>query len=1491
MTELLKYVASLQDQGFNKTEIEAKVKEWKAANQPLDTKKEDDPTPKPKKFFKDDGSGEFNLDAFETESTRNVAKKVNEQKDKGDPLADYISEDSKNEDLKINKSFFTKRGDETIFDLDAFASEETRSLARQVNLPENDKTYNIGSGAYKVVYNEGGAPVFYSKPIGDSEWSSAEGDPLRTATIAQILGVGDVNFDVDKYDVEIPQIQELEEEEKETELVMGSENLDEIQIPLLVENKSKYKINGNVYTYEKLDTRIRNNEPGFEKITSVSEYLNLIKADGAIVEVLPGDYEGSIEEKYDNFVNITTISSEKELEIDRFVNDINFTPYKQNVVKPVFIPGATSGGALPTTSSTQEVSPYEEELDKARLILENERKEEGSNEPITKQEIEGLARQIIKNEKVFEANNQLKKDYLENLPNDEREALFSFVLDRVRENEKIYLGKLPKQYTDPKTGERYTRKELEERFDFEARFDDIKNSTLVSNIKNLTSAINVDQQKLVSLAKKIKENQANGFDVTELSQEYNTILTYLNRRVEGVNSYKKDLKYAIRDVQLDYSNYIKKGQEYQDDVYELEWLKRNYSQMKKYFGGLGEAGDITINSINYALGGLQQLLAVIEMTASPASKPALRLKQQELLQVQSDVLDFRRKRLDRYVKAPEFKNAFDSIENFGEYTLNYGLELAPFYATMIGTTYLTGNPYAGITAASGTTGGMYAGERYNEMLNGGRPYDPCEMNLTMTGYSIAEIAGTIPEFKILKGVKTRFKGSTGGEALEGGIKGWATRRLQGIPEYAKLIGLDFGGEIGITLTTQNLLDGKPLFAGFDEAAFNTLLFSNTMYVTPIMAGGIYNSLSTPKINAEFKSNVAEYNNIEFSLYDKRFKNKVIKNSLTPDQVKQMKQTQLDLLKANENILLELNKKIKEMDAQGFKIYADAMTEIADLQNKANEIRNNPAYDFLTKERLIKPLRERFEKLVNARNVFTEAFTKTFRLLPKDEQKRINALAVSNLKRREGIDNPTDNQIYEESEQIHIEEKFESNIDKGIELLTSMKEKGINVNFSLGRTNKETIARYKKMLNDRVKDPKNNLTQEEANAELEEFIEGINDGTINGTTFVSTVTNAKGETRFVYDVVVSQQNSIANQASETTFHELNHVIFSEALGTKSEAFTPVAGAILNYLAENNQNAYIRIITKADTTRADEVIIAFLEELSAKRINIKKANNFNLWNILAFGVNNSVKANTTSDFNMDFSGPDGALEFFQTLADAWNNKELSVDTLNKIVDSDVWQGDTAGGTLDEVVITASSKKRSQRISPRGIEFIEGFNEGLYTNEDLVEIVRSNNETDKYAAAEAIIEKNFGLISGIIGFERRGTKGVSVEGIKQALIEIILGGDIASWSGKTTPLFEEGEGFNPDTAKVTTFLGRLRNRGEIFERARDLGDTVIDQTVDQEEGTTEIPEVTTTQETVVETDPFKVLPNVDVQSVVDAVSQEIELGNLDIDNVTLKDLKPFL
>jgi len=823
--------------------------------------------------------------------------------------------------------------------------------------------------------------------------------------------------------------------------------------------------------------------------------------------------------------------------------------------------------------------------------------------------------------------------------------------------------------------------------------------------------------------------------------------------------------------------------------------------------------------------------------------------------------------------------------------------LAPFYAALVGTTYLTGNPYAGMAVASGTSGGMYAGERYNEMLNGGRKYNFNDMNLAMLGYSSLEfVGGQLPNWKIFKALKGKYSGTVGAEKLVGGIDDWARRRMNGLPEYAKLVALDVAGEVALTQAGQNIIDGRPIFTGMKEAGFMSLVFSNTMYVAPQFAGGIMSALSTPKMNAEFKYNVALWNTIEASLYDSRFKEKTIRKGLTDEQVQDMLGQQEGLLRANEGILLDLQPKLKELNIEGFKIYTQAMQGLADLQDKAKAINNNQAYDNATKQKLLEPLRLEFEFIIAARNEYTQAFTKTFNLLPKAERNRIRKIAITNLTSgKNSINNPSETQIFNEAEQVHITEMFVANISKGIDLLSSLKKKGLDVNYALERDNSSLISRYKVMLDARVKDPKNNTTEEDAKAELEEFTQGINDGTINGTTFVSTVTLANGETKLVYDVVVSQTNSIANQASETVFHELNHVIASEALSTNPNAFKPVAGSILSYLADNDPKAYLRIIQKADTSRADEVVMAFLEELAGKRINIKKASSFNLWNKLGYGVNNAVKSGTDSDFNMDFSGPNGALQFFQTMADAWNNGELTVDALTSIMDADVWQGEGAG-TLDEVIITGKSSKRSQ-LTPKGISFYNDFKKGLYTNKDLVAIVRKkplNQEQrdDQYAAAEAIVEANFGLIKGKIGYERRGIKGIDENNIKKAIIEIIIGGELAAWSNKTTPLFEEGEGYNPDF-EVTTYLGRLGNRADIiYERAKSLGNIVFNTSEldGGSGGTTEIETSDSPAATTIDVDPFKIMKNPDIESIVEIVKSEIELDKIDLDKITLKDLKPF-
>ena len=262
----------------------------------------------------------------------------------------------------------------------------------------------------------------------------------------------------------------------------------------------------------KIRKAIENKDTGFKKINSFEDYLKAHRRAGNKIEIID-NYEGSVAEKYDDYLNSTDISYEKELEIERFVNSIDFSPITQNIPKPAFIPGATGAGTLPLTTVTQIIDPYKEELSRAREILQYNRQQSGSQEPITQKEVEAFARTIIKNDKITAEHDKLKTEYLDNLPEKQRLQIAQYVYNRIEDNSVLYGDKLPRRYFDPETGDILGRKELKERFDFETRFKKLENSDTARTIEALTNVINKDKAQLVDLYEQIKEGQANGFNV------------------------------------------------------------------------------------------------------------------------------------------------------------------------------------------------------------------------------------------------------------------------------------------------------------------------------------------------------------------------------------------------------------------------------------------------------------------------------------------------------------------------------------------------------------------------------------------------------------------------------------------------------------------------------------------------------------------------------------------------------------------------------------------------------------------------------------------------------------------------------------------------------------------------------------------------------------------------------------------------------------------
>ena len=129
--------------------------------------------------------------------------------------------------------------------------------------------------------------------------------------------------------------------------------------------------------------------------------------------------------------------------------------------------------------------------------------------------------------------------------------------------------------------------------------------------------------------------------------------------------------------------------------------------------------------------------------------------------------------------------------------------------------------------------------------------------------------------------------------------------------------------------------------------------------------------------------------------------------------------------------------------------------------------------------------------------------------------------------------------------------------------------------------------------------------------------------------------------------------------------------------------------------------------------------------------------------------------------------------------------------------------------------STKDPKLSITKKGQEFINLAKEGVYTNEDLVNIVNSpsSNQTDRFGAMDAVVEVNWPVISKGLKFNPTGS--IPMDAIKTAVTEQMQG----IFPGRNKELLAD---FNPETAQVNTYLGSLmrQRQAEILERAKQIG-----------------------------------------------------------------------
>ena len=133
-----------------------------------------------------------------------------------------------------------------------------------------------------------------------------------------------------------------------------------------------------------------------------------------------------------------------------------------------------------------------------------------------------------------------------------------------------------------------------------------------------------------------------------------------------------------------------------------------------------------------------------------------------------------------------------------------------------------------------------------------------------------------------------------------------------------------------------------------------------------------------------------------------------------------------------------------------------------------------------------------------------------------------------------------------------------------------------------------------------------------------------------------------------------------------------ILFTEGISSSPAAFVPMAKEVINYLKNNNESGYRRLMERVgpqiNAGKFDEVLTEFLEEIP--RMNLEAEKNKGLLSIIAQGIKKAT--GETSGFNL--KGNVDIIEFLTTLSLKLNKGELNIADIKAIQNSDLKVKDT-------------------------------------------------------------------------------------------------------------------------------------------------------------------------------------------------------------------------
>ena len=340
---------------------------------------------------------------------------------------------------------------------------------------------------------------------------------------------------------------------------------------------------------------------------------------------------------------------------------------------------------------------------------------------------------------------------------------------------------------------------------------------------------------------------------------------------------------------------------------------------------------------------------------------------------------------------------------------------------------------------------------------------------------------------------------------------------------------------------------------------------------------------------------------------------------------------------------------------------------------------------------------------------------------------------------------------------------------------------------------------------------------------------------------------------------------------TVLHEYFHAM-ALSKGFTKEQYEALRGDYISMLSAKVEDGSIT------ESQREDILARYLQEYGGSVENAEE-----LINLTADAVNLDIlkqddvtflqkfATNVKSIIGTILSKEEADNYSIDTAEDAWNMVQtFSQDVLSKR------KGPTVVSSGEPVESQDSEIKESRIVSPQATALKDAL-----SNEELVESINSPTTEDKFSVAQAIVEKNWPVISKQIDFTP-AQQDTAKEVVEEQILGVFQGSGQGKYSARNTGLFNA---FDPSVAQVNTYLGKtIGSRKPEIDLAIKERANVTGEDLSKAEG------ITVTESTPAQVDTKKIKPSSLLPSdVVSKVNKEVKekLKDVPVDKLTFKKL----